>query len=119
MTKKSKDYIMKYGDGSLISYLAQVKTMANLKDAEEIKLIMDITKGDKNAPEQLIKSYLKIVVKIAESYNDESSLENLIKKGNIGLEAAVKNFNYMNGTHFSQFADELIRLSMMDKLAIS
>jgi len=89
---------------------------------EERGLAKEIKKGSVKsrnlARERLIKSNLKLVIKIASSYkNYGMEVEDLISEGNIGLCVAVDKYELDKGTKFSTYAGYWIRQKIMRALS--
>jgi RNA polymerase primary sigma factor len=71
---------------SLKLYLEEIGRTLLLKPEQEVQLAERIQKGDKQARDQMIKSNLRRVVKIAHDYKDFGlPLLDLISECNIGL----------------------------------
>jgi RNA polymerase primary sigma factor len=77
---------------------------------EEIELAARIKQGDREAREQMIKANLRLVVKIARSYEGMGMpLLDLISEGNIGLMKAVERFDPGKGAKLSTYSAWWIR----------
>jgi RNA polymerase primary sigma factor len=86
-------------------YLREVGQVPLLTPAEEIKLAKKIKRGNKQARELMIKSNLRLVVKIARDYEGLGvPLLDLISEGNIGLMKAVDRFDPNKGAKLSTYA---------------
>jgi len=98
-----------------------IKTAAKtplLSYAQEIDLAKRIEAGDKHAKDKLIKANLRLVISIAKVYvNSNTSLEDLIQEGNIGLMKAVDKFEYQRGYKFSTYATWWIRQAITRAIA--
>lgn len=69
--------------------------------------------GDASARDLLIRSNLRLVVKVSRHYLGRGvSLEDLIEEGNLGLMRAVETFNHDASTRFSTYAVYWIQQSM-------
>jgi RNA polymerase primary sigma factor len=100
---------VEYDDG-LQSYFAQIKHIPLLTFEEGLALSRLIQGGDKNARRRLIEANLRLVVKIALSYNiKDVSLMDLIQEGNIGLIRAVDKYDHLRRLRFSTYAAWWIR----------
>jgi len=98
-----------YDDG-LQSYFAQIKNISLLTFEESLELSRLIQNGDKNARRRFIEANLRLVVKIAQSYNiKDVSLMDLIQEGNIGLIRAVDKYDHLKQLRFSTYAAWWIR----------
>lgn len=82
-----------------------------LLTADEEKLYARLAiKGDESARQRMIKSNLRLVVKISRRYiNRGLPLLDLIEEGNLGLIHAVKKFDPERGFRFSTYATWWIR----------
>lgn len=104
----------KYNSGIDENYIKEATSHPDLT-AEEEKIIWEkIIKGDKNAKKQLILSYYKTVIPIAEKYL-KSGMEpmDLINEGNIGLLKAVEHYDPAKGYDFSEFSKWWIRQTII------
>lgn len=91
-------------------YLTEIGYSPLLSAEEEIDLARRIKKGDENARAKMIKSNLRLVVKIARRYyNRGLEFLDLIEEGNLGLLRAVEKFNPELGFRFSTYATWWIR----------
>ena len=71
-------------------YMQEIGQISLLTREEEVVLASLIKKGDEEARSKMIKSNLRLVVKIAHDYNNFGlPLLDLISEGNIGLIKAV------------------------------
>lgn len=86
-------------------YLREIGQTKLLTRGEEIALAARIKRGDEQARELMIKSNLRLVVKIAREYEDYGvPLLDLINEGNIGLMKAVERFDPEKGAKLSTYA---------------
>lgn len=86
-------------------YLRDVSRIPLLTHEEEVDLAKKIEKGDEEARLALIRSNLRLVIKIAKKYGRYGmSLLDLIEEGNLGLMRAVEKFDYKKGFRFSTYA---------------
>src|SRR5260370_19208628 len=93
------------GDTAIKLYLREIGQVKLLTPQEEIELAARIKKGDKKAPEQMIKANLRLVVKIAHDYEGFGlPVLELISEGNIGLMKAVQPFDPANEPKLSTSA---------------
>lgn len=92
-------------------YLAAVGEAPLLTAEQEIDLAKKIESGDQNAREMMIRSNLRLVVRLAKRYRYTHSLTflDLIQEGNLGLMTAVERYDYRVGCRFSTFATWWIR----------
>ncbi len=102
--------------GSLISYLRDIKKFPMLEAAEEYLLARRwLDKNDKDAAHRLVTSHLRFVAKIAAGYRGYGlPLEDLIAEGNIGLMHAVKKFDPEKGFRLSTYAFWWIKAAIQD-----
>ncbi|HEY5909503.1 MAG TPA: RNA polymerase sigma factor RpoD/SigA [Verrucomicrobiae bacterium] len=99
-------------------YLRDICRAKLLTREEEIELAGRIKKGDREAREQLIKSNLRLVVRIARAYEGLGlPLLDLISEGNIGLLRAVDRFDPYKGAKFSAYSAFWIRQAITQALA--
>jgi RNA polymerase primary sigma factor len=99
-------------------YLREVGQTKLLTPQEEIELAALIKAGDEAARERMIKSNLRLVVKIARDYEDFGlPLLDLINEGNIGLMKAVERFDPAKGAKFSTYSSWWIKQSIKRALA--
>jgi len=99
-------------------YMREIGRVKLLTRQEEIELADRIKQGDGEAREQMIKANLRLVVKIAKSYEGMGvPLLDLISEGNIGLMQAVERFDPGKGGKLSTYSSWWIRHSMLLALA--
>lgn len=99
-------------------YLRQIGQIPLLTPQEEIVLAARIKRGDKQARAQMIRSNLRLVVKIAHDYSNLGlPLLDLISEGNIGLMKAVERFDPKKGGKLSTYAAWWIKQSIKRALA--
>ncbi|HDQ26096.1 MAG TPA: sigma-70 family RNA polymerase sigma factor [bacterium] len=108
--KESKD--------SLQLYFGEIRDEKVLEEKEEKYLVRRAQKGDKACREKMIKSNLKLVVKIAKKYEYFGvPLIDLIEEGNIGLMRALEKFKPQMGFRFSTYATWWIKQSVNRAIA--
>ncbi len=106
------------GNTAFHLYLREVGQSKLLTPKEEVMLAKRIQKGDAKAREQMIKSNLRLVVKIARDYEDYGlPLLDLINEGNMGLMKAVERFDPKKGAKLSTYASWWIKQSIRRALA--
>ena len=99
-------------------YWREIKGVQPLSRTEEIALFERAHAGDQEAYEQLIRSNLRFVVRVARDYKDYGlSLAELISEGNMGLLEAVKRFDETRGFKFITYAVWWIRQAILKALA--
>lgn len=107
--KNKSKTINESGDPTTI-YLSEIGYSPLLTAEEEIRYARRIQKGDKAAREKMIKSNLRLVVKIARNYIRRGlDFLDLIEEGNLGLLRAVEKFDPSLGFRFSTYATWWIR----------
>ena len=105
-------------DSGIKIYLREIGQIPLLTPAQEIDLAAKIKKGDKAARSLMIRSNLRLVVKIAHDYaNLGLPLLDLISEGNIGLMKAVERFDPAKGGKLSTYAAWWIKQSIKRALA--
>ncbi len=105
-------------DSSIKIYLREIGQIPLLTPEQEIDLAARIKKGDREARALMIKSNLRLVVKIAHDYaNLGLPLLDLISEGNIGLMKAVERFDPAKGGKLSTYAAWWIKQSIKRALA--
>jgi RNA polymerase primary sigma factor len=109
---------MNENDSGLTRYLREIGRIPLLTPEEEIKLAIEIKKGDAAAREGMINANLRLVVTIARDYvNLGLPLLDLISEGNIGLTKAVERFDPAKGAKLSTYAMWWIKQSIKRALA--
>lgn len=105
-------------DSGIKIYLREIGQIPLLTPDQEIELAAKIKKGDKEARALMIRSNLRLVVKIAHDYaNLGLPLLDLISEGNIGLMKAVERFDPAKGGKLSTYAAWWIKQSIKRALA--
>lgn len=113
MDAKQKKNNSAITEESLAAYLKEIKKIPLLSAKEEKELSKCIKNGDKESRDKLIKSNLRLVVKIALNYTGHGlSVMDLIQEGNIGLMRAAEKFDYRKNVRFSTYAAWWIRQSI-------
>jgi RNA polymerase primary sigma factor len=106
------------GETCISLYLRDIGRAKLLTPQEEIELAGRIKKGDWEARDQMIKSNLRLVVKIARAYEGIGlPLLDLISEGNIGLMRAVDRFDPNKGAKLSGYGALWIRQAITKALA--
>ena len=103
-------------EGSLSSYLAQIKKFPMLSAEEEYMLAKSWRdRGDLKSAQKLVTSHLRLVAKIAMGYRGYGlPVSELVSEGNIGLMQAVKKFNPEKGFRLATYAMWWIKASMQE-----
>lgn len=105
-------------DTGLQLYLRQIGEYPLITVDEEVKLARLIKRGDKEARARMVRSNLRLVVKIARDYSNFGlPLLDLISEGNIGLMKAVERFDPKKGGKLSTYAAWWIKQSIKRALA--
>jgi len=105
-------------DAGIKIYLREIGQIPLLTPDDEIRLAAKIKKGDKEARSLMIRSNLRLVVKIAHDYGNLGlPLLDLISEGNIGLMKAVERFDPQKGGKLSTYAAWWIKQSIKRALA--
>src|SRR5579862_808969 len=105
-------------DSGIKIYLREIGQIPLLTPDDEIRLAARIKKGDKEARSLMIRSNLRLVVKIAHDYaNFGLPLLDLINEGNIGLMKAVERFDPAKGGKLSTYGSWWIKQSIKRALA--
>ena len=109
-----------YVDDGLRKYLHRISRFPLLTPQQEIALAKKITGGDTNARNEMIQSYLRLVVSIAQDYvNLGLPLADLISEGTIGLTKAVERFDPAKGAKLSPYAALWIKQSITTALEVA
>jgi len=99
-----------YNRSGLNTYLCNIRMVRRLTFEEEKMLSEKILRGDEKAKKYLIRSNLRLVVKIALGYyNRNIDLLDIIQEGNIGLIRAAEKYDYRKNVKFSTYASFWIR----------
>ena len=105
-------------DSGIKIYLREIGQIPLLTIEQEIELAAKIKKGDNAARSLMIRSNLRLVVKIAHDYaNLGLPLLDLMSEGNIGLMKAVERFDPAKGGKLSTYAAWWIKQSIKRALA--
>src|SRR6202163_528879 len=105
-------------DTGIKIYLREIGQIPLLTPDQEIELAAKIKKGDREARALMIRSNLRLVVKIARDYEGIGlPLLDLISEGNIGLVKAVERFDPRKGGKLSTYAAWWIKQSIKRALA--
>lgn len=99
-------------------YLNDIGKYPLLTPEEELKLAKQVKRGNKKAKEKMIRSNLRLVVKIAQDYNHFGlPYLDLISEGNMGLMKAIERFDPNRGGKLSTYAAWWIKQSIKRALA--
>ncbi len=117
MTDNSPRTCSRESTNALDTYLGEVRDDALLSAMEERTLAEAIRRGDRDAWSRMIRSNLRLVVKIARDYIGRGlALDDLVGEGNLGLIRAVEEYDPAFGTRFSTYAAYWIRQSIRHAL---
>jgi RNA polymerase sigma-32 factor len=97
-------------------YLREIRRFAILERDNEYKLAKRWREhGDRDAANQLVKSHLRLAVKIAWGYRGYGlPISEVISEGNVGLMQALNRFEPEKGFRFATYAMWWIRASIQD-----
>ena len=103
-------------EGSLVSYLTQIKKFPILSSEEEYMLAKNWRdRGDLKSAQKLITSHLRLVAKIAMGYRGYGlPVSEMVSEGNIGLMQAVKKFEPEKGFRLATYAIWWIKASIQE-----
>ena len=103
-------------EGSLSSYLTQIKKFPMLSAEEEYMLAKSWRdRGDLRSAHKLITSHLRLVAKIAMGYRGYGlPVSEMVSDGNIGLMQAVKKFEPEKGFRLATYAMWWIKASIQE-----
>ena len=103
-------------EGSLSSYLTQIKKFPILSSEEEYMLAKSWqTRGDLKSAQKLITSHLRLVAKIAMGYRGYGlPVSEMVSEGNIGLMQAVKKYDPEKGFRLATYAMWWIKASIQE-----
>ena len=103
-------------EGSLSSYLTQIKKFPMLSAEEEYMLAKSWrNRGDLRSAHKLITSHLRLVAKIAMGYRGYGlPVSEIVSEGNIGLMQAVKKFEPEKGFRLATYAMWWIKASIQE-----
>jgi RNA polymerase primary sigma factor len=107
-----------HGIDPLNVYLKEIGRYPLLTPSQEIELSKAVLAGDQEARRKMILSNLRLVVRIAKSYQNRGvELLDLIEEGNLGLITAVGRFDPSRERRFSTYASWWIRQSVVRGIA--
>ena len=103
-------------EGSLSSYLTQIKKFPMLSAEEEYMLAKSWKdRGDLKSAQKLVTSHLRLVAKIAMGYRGYGlPVSEMVSEGNIGLMQAVKKFEPEKGFRLATYAMWWIKASIQE-----
>lgn len=101
----------------LSQYFAEIRDYPLLTREEEHSLARDIQAGSRDALDQLVKSNLSFVAKIASEYRNLGiPFEDLLNEGNLGLIEAAQRFDPERNNKFISYAIWWIRKAILKAL---
>jgi RNA polymerase primary sigma factor len=99
-------------------YVRDIDRTPLLSAAEEQRLAWEISQGNWEARDQLVRANLRLVVRIARRYTGAGlDIQDLIAEGNLGLVRAAEAFDAALNTRFSTYAVYWIHQSMRRALS--
>ena len=103
-------------NGSVYSYLEQIKKFPILSEKEESDLIRDFkTNGNLESAQKLITSHLRLAAKIALTYRRYGlPMADIISEANLGLMQAVKKFDEHKKVRLATYAMWWIKAAIHD-----
>jgi RNA polymerase primary sigma factor len=111
MSAAAKTKPVKNNDSILDIYFKQIRSFPFLTFEEELELSKQIRNGSKNALHKLVNSNLRLVIKIAKTYNRyDIPVMDVIQEGNLGLIHAAEKYDYRKNVRFCTYAVWWIRL---------
>ncbi len=103
---------------SVSLYLKEIGDIPRLSKEQEIELFHRVNAGDEEARRLIVRSNLKLAVRIARRYSRLGvPLNDLINEGNLGLLRASQKFDLTKGCRFSTYASWWIKQFIMRALA--
>jgi RNA polymerase primary sigma factor len=109
---------MRDGGDSIRHYMHDIMRFPLLSEADEVRLAEEIHNGSEEAKKQLIRSNIRLVVKIAYDFRGLGlPLCDLIAEGNMGLIRAADRFDPSKGAKFSSYSSWWIKQAMRRALA--
>jgi RNA polymerase primary sigma factor len=106
----AKKKTAKNNDSMLEIYFKQIRSFPFTTFEEELELSKQIQNGNKNALHKLVNSNLRLVIKIAKTYNRyDIPFMDVIQEGNLGLIHAAEKYDYRKNVRFCTYAGWWIR----------
>ena len=101
----------------LSQYFAEIRDFPLLTREEEHQIARDIQAGSQDARDQLVRSNLSFVAKVASEYRNLGiPFEDLLNEGNLGLIEAAQRFDPEKNNKFISYAIWWIRKSILKAL---
>ncbi|TDI46863.1 MAG: RNA polymerase sigma factor RpoD/SigA [Acidobacteria bacterium] len=102
----------------LSRYFSEIRAYPLLTKKQEQGLARNVKKGCRDSLDELVKSNLSFVVKVASEYrNLGMPFEDMLNEGNIGLIEAAHRYDASKGTKFITYAIWWIRKSILKSLS--
>jgi len=102
----------------LSRYFSEIREYRLLTKKQEQGLARNVKKGCRDSLDELVKSNLSFVVKVASEYrNLGMPFEDMLNEGNIGLIEAAHRYDASKGTKFITYAIWWIRKSILKSLS--
>ncbi len=113
---KTSNLPVAVNDGSLCSYLEQIRRFPVLSEEEEERLVVDFQQNkNMQAAQKLVTSHLRLAAKIAFNYRHYGlPMSDIISEANIGLMQAVKKFDLSKKVRLATYAIWWIKASVND-----
>lgn len=100
-------------------YFNEIEKIKMLSPDDEFEIAMRAKEGDREAIDMLVRANLRFVVSVAKQYlNQQTSLDDLICQGNIGLIYAAETFDPTRGFKFISYAVWHIRKEILHYLTV-
>jgi RNA polymerase primary sigma factor len=101
-------------------YFNEIEKIKMLSPDEEFKVATRAQEGDREAIDRLVRANLRFVVSVAKQYsNSETSLDDLICQGNVGLIYAAETFDPTRGFKFISYAVWHIRREILHYFTVN
>ncbi len=101
------------------SYAKSIGSIREISEKNEI-LVMKAKLGDSEAKKKIVEKNIKLVVKIASSFNvNKETFTDIIQEGILGLMRAIAKYNPKKGVKFSTYASFWIKSYMISFLSRS
>ena len=96
-------------------YFSAVQRQPLLTREEEADLAMRVKAGDREAADILVRSHLRLVIKVASRYRNYGlPMNELVQEGSIGLMQAVERFDPERGVRLATYAMWWIKAAIQD-----
>ncbi|MFC1640448.1 RNA polymerase sigma factor RpoD/SigA [Patescibacteria group bacterium] len=96
-------------ENSIEFYYDKLRDLQVCTHEEHVELMKRIENGDHEAWQQMLQANLRLVISIAKGYvNRGVDLDDLVQEGILGLEHAIRNYDWRFGFTFSTYATNWI-----------